>query len=141
MLDYQTQMNRAYYKAKEELERMDYTKIDYPSKATADNWDVTVSDDILPKLEGTLYFIYDSEQTLLYIGKSKKIDAALRSHLVRKTSKSTSSILDHLKVLISKSKNKCVYVKVLAVEPAEFSACLKPIFVREYQPLWVRRMN
>ncbi len=141
MLNFQTQMNYVYHKAKEELERMDYTKIDYPSKATTDNWDITVSDDILPKLEGTLYFIYDSEKTLLYIGKSKKIDVALRSNLIRKASKRTYSILSRLKDLISKSKNKCVYVKVLAIEPAEFSACLKPIFVREYQPLWVRRMN
>lgn len=91
------------FKAKEELGRMDYTKIDYPFKATADNWDVTVSDERLPKLEGALHFIYDSEITLLYIEKSKKTDAALRSHLVRKTSKSTNSILGYLKGLISKS--------------------------------------
>ena len=140
MLDYQTQMNRTYHAAKQELERMDYIQITYPSNTTADNWDVTVSDDVLPKQNGTLYFIYDSEKTLLYIGKSKKIDVALRSHLIRKASKRTYSILDRLKDLISRSKNKCVYVKVLAIEPAEFSACLKPFFVR-YQPLWVRRMN
>lgn len=109
MLNFQTQMNCSYHAAKQKLKRMNYIQISYPSDTTADNWDVTVSDDILPKLEGTLYFIYDSEKTLLYIGKSKKMDAALRSHLIRKASKRTYSILDRLKDLISRSKKMCLY--------------------------------
>ena len=107
----------------------------------AENWEYTVSDDILPKVDGSLYFIYDSKKTLLYIGKSQKIDFALRNHLLRKTSKSTCSILELLKQSVSNSKSKCIYIKALAFEPSEYGACLKPLFIREYQPLWVRRMN
>ncbi len=141
MLDFKQQMNRAYDMAKTALERMEYAKISYPQTVNAANWDFTVPDDLLPKKEGTLYFIYDSEKTLLYIGKSKKIDFALRSHLLRKTSRSTCSILEPLKLLLSESEEKCVYIKVLAFEPVEYSACLKPLFIRDYQPLWVRRIN
>ena len=141
MLDFKQQMNRTYDAAKEALECMEYTKVSYPENVNIGNWDFTVPDDIVPKMEGTLYFIYDSEKTLLYIGKSKKIDFALRSHLLRKTSKSTCSILEPLKLLLSESKEKCVYIKVLAIEPVEYGGCLKPLFIREFQPLWVRRIN
>ena len=141
MLDFKQSMNRAYEAAKEALERMEYTKISYPQTINAVNWDFIVPEDIVPKMEGSLYFIYDSEKTLLYIGKSKKIDFALRSHLLRKTSQSTCSILEPLKQLLSESKEKCVYIKVLAIEPVEYGGCLKPLFIREFQPLLVRRIN
>ncbi len=141
MLDFKSQMNHAYDAAKEALARMEYTKISYPKTVNAANWDFTVPEDIVPKMDGTLYFIYDSEKTLLYVGKSKKIDFALRSHLLRKTSRSTCSILEPLKQLLSERKEKCVYIKVLAVEPVEYGGCLKPLFIREFQPLWVRRIN
>lgn len=141
MLDFKQSMNHAYDAAKEALERMPYTKIVYPQAVNEANWDFTVPDDLLPKMDSTLYFIYDSEKTLLYVGKSKKIDFALRSHLLRKTSKSTCSILEPLKLLLSESKEKCVYIKVLAVGPVEYGGCLKPLFIREFQPLWVRRIN
>ena len=141
MLNFQTQMKRDYHFAKQELERMPYIKIAYPMTVNAENWEYTVSDDILPKVDGSLYFIYDSKKTLLYIGKSQKIDFALRNHLLRKTSKSTCSILEPLKQSVSKSKSKCIYIKTLTFEPSEYGAYLKPLFIREYQPLWVRRMN
>lgn len=141
MLNFQDQINHVFYAAKAELERTPFTQIVYPQMANPATWEYTVSDDILPQMNGSLYFIYDSKKTLLYIGKSQKVDFALRNHLLRKTSKSTCSILESLKLLIAENEDKCIYIKTLAFEPVEYSACLKSLFVREYKPLWVRRMN
>lgn len=49
MLNFQTQMKRDYHVAKQELERMPYIKIAYPMTVNVENWEYTVSDNILQR--------------------------------------------------------------------------------------------
>ena len=47
---------------------------------------IKITETILPKVQGSLYFIYDDQKELKYIGRTKKIRLGLRNHLIRKTS-------------------------------------------------------
>ena len=140
MLDFQDQITADYQTVLAELAATPYTAIDYPSNAFPHNWDTLVSDDILPKMTGNLYFIYDSNHTLLYIGKSLDVNTALRSHLVRKMSKSTSSVLDDIKQIVCYGKKR-VFIKVLDIQPKQYSGCFKPMLARQLCPKWNKRIS
>ena len=141
MLDYKNQISSDYQQVLKELDNTPFVPIDYPKDVGLYNWDDIVSDSIIPKMEGHLYFIYDSNKTLLYIGKSLEVNMALRSHLVRKYSKSMTSILDNLKESVRMSKDKRIYIKVIDIQPREYSGCFKPMLARHFIPKWNQRIS
>jgi len=141
MLDFNNELSRLYAKVKAEYESTPYVRIDYPQNVNMANWDTLVDESIVPPMAGFLYFIYDSNMELLYLGRAQRVMFALKSHLVKRTSKSTSCVLDDIKNLVINGRDKHVYIKTLEVYPREYSMCFKPLLAKEYQPKLVRRIS
>jgi len=141
MLDFTNELTRLYGKVKEEYESAPFIRVDYPKNASFINWDLTVDECIVPKVDGFIYFIFSADKELLYIGKTCRVMFALKSHLVRRTSATTRSVLDEIKELIEQSENKFIYIKTIEVYPREYSACFKPLLVKEYHPKLVKRIS
>ena len=108
---------------------------------TYDNWDMVIDESIVPQMTGFLYFIFNSKRKLLYLGRSQRIMFALKSHLVRRTSPTTSSILDEIQEIIIEGQDKFIYIKSIEVQPREYSAVFKPLLAREFRPELVKRIS
>ena len=143
MIDFNQDLNKMYQQVKAEFEREPFLEVAYPQcLVTEDDWDYYVDESILPlNTGGSLFAVFDEFHTMLYLGKSKTMYHALKNHLIRKTSPTTSSILDRLKELILDSDDKIIYIKILDIQPPECAGVFKSLFAREHQPLWVRRVN
>jgi len=141
MLDFNKELSRLYAQVKQEYEATPLIRVDYPTYVTKGNWDNVVSESIVPPMTGYLYFIYNSERKLLYLGKAQRVGFALKSHLVKRTSATTCSILDDVKKLIVEGEDKYLYIKAIEVQPREYSAVFKPLLAREYKPELVKRIS
>ena len=141
MLNFNQQVRTMLNQVKEELEKSPFIPFDYPESINEEVWDFQTIDLEIPKTKGNLYFIYDSEKNLLYIGKTKDLSLALLCHLKRRTSKSTSSILDEIKDLVCNGKEKRVYLKIVDVRPYELSNSLKPYLIKELCPSLSLRLS
>ena len=143
MLDFNQTLDRLYQQVRAEFEKEPFLEVVYPQYLELEeDWDEYVDESILPdNIEGSLFAVFDEFHTMLYIGRSKTMYHALKNHLIRKTSRSTSSILDRLKPLILDSDDKIIYLKILDIQPKECAGVFKSLLAREHQPKWVRRVN
>ena len=141
MLNFNVEMESVLDKVRTACEQQPFIQIDYPLAIDKDTWEFHEDDILIPKLKGTLYFIYDEDKTLLYIGKTKALCAAVRSHLKRRSSMSVKSILSEIKEKVSNGKKKCVYIKVIDIQPTELASTIKPYLVKEYSPELVKRLS
>ena len=141
MLHFNTELEGVYNKVKEEYALQPFIPIEYPKGINNDNWEDYENSITIPQVQGCLYFIFNEKKELLYIGKSKAIDFALKSHLVRRTSPTTSSILDTIKKEIDESDKKKIFIKVLDIEPVELAATIKPFLIRDFKPKLSKRLS
>ena len=143
MLSFNKELNKMIKSVKEEYEQQPFIPIEYPATIDKDNdiWKIHEDSIFIPKVKGNLYFIFDEDKSLLYIGKTKDITFSLFNHLKRRTSKSMMSILDDIKEKVSESDSKRIYLKVVDVEPIELSNTIKPYLVKEYAPSLVKRLS
>jgi len=141
MLSYNTEIQKVIDDVKTDLAQQSYVQVDYPSAISEDLWDFYMDNIVIPPVQGSLYFIYDENKNLLYIGKTKALGLALRNHLIRRTSKSTASILNDIQKRVSNSDVKQIYLKVVDVEPVELANTIKPHLVKEFKPSLVKRVS
>ena len=142
MLNFNAELQAIYEKVKADYSMQPFTPVDYPAMITESNWDEYSESIVIPPVQGCLYFIFDENKNLLYIGKTIEIEFALKCHLICRTSKSMASILDTIKELITYSKRrKRVYVKTVDFEPTELSAAIKIFLIRDLKPLLVKRVS
>ena len=141
MLSFNKELDKMIKSVKEEYEQQDFIPVDYPEAIDTAVWGFYEDNIVIPKVKGNLYFIFDEDKNLLYIGKTKDITFSLFNHLKRRTSKSMMSILDDIKEKVSKSDSKRIYLKVVDVEPIELSNTIKPYLVKEYMPSLVKRLS
>ena len=141
MLNFNQELTRLYAEVKKEYEEEPFVRVDYPAHVTEDNWDNIVSDSIIPSMKGYLYAIFDADETLLYLGRAQRVMFSLKSHLIRRTSPTTCSILDDIKDLIVNGQDKHLFIKVIEVQPREYSTCFKPLLAKDYQPKLVKRIS
>ena len=141
MLNFNNELSRLYAKVKKEYESAPFVRVDYPNTVTEGNWDEMVTESIVPPVTGFLYFIFNADKELLYLGRAQRVMFSLKSHLVKKTSPTTCSILDNIKDLVVNGKDKHIFIKAIEVMPREYSAVFKPLLAREYQPKWVKRIS
>ena len=75
------------------------------------------------------------------MGRAQRVMFALKSHLVKRTSATTCSILDDIKELVIDGPDKYIFIKAIEVTPREYSTCFKPLLAWEYQPKLVKRIS
>ena len=141
MLNFNSEFRTMFNKVIKEYEQSQFIPVHYPATIEKELWEYFSPRIVLPKVKGTLYFIFDDKKNLLYLGKTKVIENALLNHLKRVTSRSTASILPEIQDIVCESKDKRIYLKVLTIEPKELSNAIKPYLVQRLKPKLVRRLS
>jgi len=141
MLKFKAELNKIIAEVMDEYERQEFIEIAYPSAITEELWSFHEESIVLPKVKGSLYFIFDNNKDLLYIGKTKEIGLALLNHLKHKTSTKSMSILSEVKKIICAAEDKRMFIKVIDLRPVELASTLKPYLIKEYEPSLCQRLS
>ncbi|MDL2287612.1 hypothetical protein LJB90_03535 [Eubacteriales bacterium OttesenSCG-928-G02] len=141
MLNFNEEVQAILSKIRLDINQQEFIPVVYPETICEETWDFQTDEVKLPKTKGCIFFIYDENKNLLYIGKTKDLRFSLLSHLIRKTSKNVSSILDEVKKSVCYGKEKRMYLKVLNAHPVELGSAIKPYLIKEYQPLLSKRLS
>jgi len=139
--NFNAELKQLYDKVKSDYQAAPFATIRYPEAITAENWCQMVREVEIPPVWGNVYFIFDGNKQLLYIGRTQQINAALKSHLIKRTSERMSSILDGLKDLVLKSDTKRIYIKTIDVQPVELVGTFKSRLIYEFCPRLARRQS
>ena len=134
-------MHEIFNQVKADYRKQPYVTVDFPAGIDTATWEFFEDSISIPPLQGNIYCIFAEDKKLLYIGKTKDLALALRNHLIRKTSKSASSLLETIKEKVSESEHKRIYLKVIDIEPVELASAIKPLLVKMYAPSLVKRIS